>query len=568
MPSSHQQYDQALLRELMRRSHTSRASGGSRFADDTLARLVRAGDSPAHLRAVEALLTERGTLDLPVIEAGSVQVDGAARRVCVVAATDIAADPTVRHGEMSTMFYLRDHVQAASAMMELHLTDPVRYAAEGDVGRELIQSALHLMSTPAQLARFAAVVERGDTGQEEWPHISLWFDDLAAEKPNSWRNKQDSFQMLAFLVLDALDRGFLALDELIPAHRTFLRFVVPFLRAVGFPRYESSGTWEEIAARRTSVMAVETALLARISALTVDGRLEFLADHPDFTETVGEMVYAGLTEIGRRIPFESPDYAPDSVRHRGADASLVYLLMYGLPELLAEARVPIGESARPMTAREVEATVLDAVLSLEDPATGGVLRYQGDSYQRVNFHTHEVQATVRAIKTEVRADAEARGGDIDLDRKQELRDRLTPRGRQAAWTHPLGQLAAWAALRSRHTRDSDPEQARDYREFGLRYLRRMLATVTGANEWHAVLREDDGYHVREVPHYRVPECYVTYRDAHGDELITASPHTPLNWSTAMLRTALGLLATDEHVPVPSLTERRRVTPAPAPGGGR
>ncbi|MFI6588245.1 hypothetical protein [Embleya sp. NPDC050493] len=547
MPTSHQRYDRVLLRELMAKSRAYRATegAGTRFADRALARLVEAGDSPTHLCAVEALLKERGALDLPVIEAGSVRVDGAARRVSIVAATDIGADPTVRHGEMSTMFYLRDHVQSASAMMELFLSDPVRYATEGDIGRELIHSALHLISTPAQLARFAAVVERGDTGQEEWPHISLWFDDLEAEKPNSWRNKQDSFQMLAFLVLDAVARGFLGTDELLPSHREFLRFVVPFLRAVGFPRYESSGSWEEIAARRTSVMAVETALLDRIRVLTENGKLAFLADGEDFGTRVGTMVDAGLREIGRRIPFESPDYELDSIRHRRADASLVYLLMYGLPELLAEARVPIGEPARPMTAREVETVVLDALLSLVDPATGGFIRYAGDSYQRVNFHTHEVQAIVRAIKDEVRADAEARGGDVDLDRKQEMRGRLTPQGREAAWTHPLGQLAAWGARRSLHMRRSDPEQAREYREFAVRHLNAMLATVTGEDQWHAVLREDDGYHIRKVPPYRVPECLVTYRDDRGNELIVPSPHTPLNWSTAMLRTALGLLATEE-----------------------
>ncbi|WP_436789072.1 hypothetical protein [Yinghuangia sp. YIM S10712] len=549
MSAFHRQ-DQALLRELMARNLVGRRPGGAGrwFADPALARLAGAGGSPAHLRVVESVLNERGTLDLPVIEAGSVRVDGAARRVCVVAATDIAADPTVRHGEMSTMFYLRDHVQCAGALMELFLRDPARYAAEGAVGRDLIRSALHLISTPAQLARFAAVVQRGDVGQEEWPHISLWFDDLEAEKPNGWRNKQDSFQMLAFLVLDAVDRGFVGADELLPAHKRFLRFVVPLLDAVGFPRYESSGSWEENAARRTSVMAVETALLEKIRVLAGSEGMGFLESGMDFSEKVGAMVDAGLREIARRIPFESPDYPPESIRHRKADASMVYVLMYGLPELLARARVPVGAPARPMTAREVEAVVLDGLRDLEDPVTGGLIRYAEDSYQRVNFHTYEVQATVRAIKRDTKADAEARNGEPDLDRKQEMRGRLTPRGREAAWIHPLGQLAVWAARRSLQTRPADPEEGERYREFAVHYLDRMLAGVTGENQWHAVLREDGGYHVRKVPPYRVPECHVTYRDDEGRELIIPSPHTPLNWGTAMLKAALGLLATDDDVP--------------------
>ncbi|UGQ12264.1 hypothetical protein LO772_01225 [Yinghuangia sp. ASG 101] len=537
MSALHRQADQALLRELTARN--------ARRPTDRDAGPVVA--SPGQLRAVEALLAARGTLDIPVVEAGSVRIDGAERRVRVVAATDITADPAVRHGEMSTMFYLRDHVQVASALMELFLRDPVRHATEGDTARALILSALHLMSTPAQLARFAAVIAHGDTGQEEWPHISLWFDDLAGEKPNGWRNKQDSFQMLAFLVLDAIDRGFLATDELLGAHRQFLRSVVPFLRAVGFPRYESSGSWEEITARRTSVTAVETALLARINDLTADGRTDFLADGPDFTARVAAMIEAGLREVGRRIPFESPDYTPGSVRHRRADAAVAYVLMYGLPELLARHAIPVGDPARPMTAREIEAVVLDELRTLDDPATGGMLRYTGDSYQRVNFHTYEVRETIRAIKSRVAADAEVHGGEIDLDRKQEMRDRLTPRGREAAWLHPLGHLATWAALRSLHTRRTDPEQARQYREFAMRQLNRMLGGVTGDDAWHAVLHEDGDYHVRRVPPHRVPECLVTYRDDRGRELIVPSPHTPLNWGAATLRSAVGLLAADDDM---------------------
>jgi hypothetical protein len=545
------QYDQALLRELMTRNSAHMGDlgdDGAWFANPVLARATRAGDSPAHLTAVQALLTRHGALDLPLMEAGSVQVDSAVRRVSIVPATDIAADPSVHHGEMSAMFYLRDHVQAASALMELFLADPARYQAEGGVARELLHSALHLISTPAQLARFAAVVAHGDTGQSGWPHISLWFDDLGAEKPNGWRNKQDSFQMLAYLVLDALDRGFLGPDELLPAHRQFLRYVAPFLRAVGFPRHETSGSWEENAARRTSVLAVETALLHKMRVLADRGKAEFLADRPDFTAQVAGMVDAGLREIGRRIPFESPDYHPGSIRYRRADASLAYLLMYGLPELLADARTPIGASARPMTVHEIEAMVLDTLDGLTDPVTGAVIRYAEDSYQRVNFHTHQVQATIRAIKREIKANAEARGGDMDLDRKQRMRGRLTPRGREAAWTHPLGQLAAWAARRHLHTRRTDPEQSRAYRDLGVRYLKGMLATVTGEDQWHAVLGEDGDYHVRNVPPYRVPECYVTYRDDDGRELIVPSPHTPLNWGTATLRAALGLLAVEDPEP--------------------
>ena len=72
-------------------------------------------------------------------------------------------------------------------------------------------------------------------------------------------------------------------------------------------------------------------------------------------------------------------------------------------------------------------------------------------------------------------------------------------------------------------------------------MNRMLATVTGLDNWHAVLDDNKQYVLQKVPANRLPECYITYEAPDGKQIIVPSPHTPLNWSSAMLKQAVGLL---------------------------
>lgn len=483
---------------------------------------------------IQMLLTKNKTLSIPIIRWHSVDIDGENRPLALVAATDTQAN----HGEMSSMLYLRDHIQTARVCMELSLHDPRTYMIEKRVGRDLIISALHLLSTPSQLNRFHTVIQKGAAAsQEDWPHISLWFNDLQGEKSNGWRNKQDSFQMLAHLALDALDRGYITVDDLLPSHKTFLSLIVPLLKSVGFPRYESSGSWEEITAVRTSVMAIETALLHKIKAMSSD--YPFLMENtPSFEGTIDTMLRDGLVELGERLPDESPDYLKDSIKYRQADAALAYVLLYGLPQLLARAHVPVAGHIR--NVKEIEDIVLASLRTLDDPLTGGVLRYHGDSYQRVNFHTGATQTTIHSIKAFVKEQSQQTNNIIDLDMKQSLRGQYTPQGREAAWTHPLGQIAAWAARRYLESSNAD-DQAR-YKTLRDVYIRRMLSTITTDGQWHATLDDNGHYRLQKVPAWRLPECYITYQLPGREPLVVPSPHTPLNWSSASLKEAIGLAA--------------------------
>lgn len=534
--------DQAMIAELQRlNSRTPPVRSletGLDYACGELAGLVRREYDTDSIAALEAFLAEHGTLDIPVVEGYSITVDGQERRLSLVAATEMSANGA-NHGEMSTMLYLRDQIQAASALIKLHTSNPAHYAAERATGKALLLSALHLMSTPSQLERFEDVIRRGPAaGQADWPQISLYFDDLEGARPNGWRNKQDSLQMLAYAALEAIEAGVLDPAELSTSHKRCLSLVTPLLAAVGFPGYESSGTWEEVAARRSSVMAIETALLHKMRAMAVNREdMGFLHD-----VRLEDMIRNGLHELGSRLPDESDDYDPQTVKYREADAALVYVLRYGLPQLMADEQVPMAANkSRPMDAEAIEHLVLDQLESLIDPRSNGISRYNRDSYQGANFHTDSVQLVIRAIKHKVRQDAIAGNGETDLDTKQALRDSLTPAGWPAAWTHPLGQIASWAASRWHQAASSGNREAADrYRTTSYRYLNRMLSTVTGNDQWHAVRDANGHYRIKQVTAYRLPECNVTYTI--GDSrFCVPSPHTPLNWSTAMLREAIGMV---------------------------
>ncbi|MDB5181921.1 MAG: hypothetical protein JWP13_684, partial [Candidatus Saccharibacteria bacterium] len=245
------------LRSLQGEQQISSAETGDTYANASVANHICPQYSSRQINRLESHLAEHGTFDIPIVY-GNVIVDGITRTIPFVAATETNAN----HGEMSSMLYLRDHIQVARGFMELYQQDPSRYQAEGDMGRELLRSALLLMSTDSQLTRFEQVIEMGrEAGQADWPQISLHFNDLDGNEPNGWRNKQDTLQMLGHLTFDAIDRRFIDVDELTERDKEFLGFLTPFLASVGFPLYENSGSWEEFAAVRTSVMAVETALL-------------------------------------------------------------------------------------------------------------------------------------------------------------------------------------------------------------------------------------------------------------------------------------------------------------------
>jgi len=546
-----QKKDTILIAKLteLNKGTTSRSENSAfRFFNKVIATKARVSYSPEQLEELEVFLTKKGTFEIQVID--QFKLKSQKRPTPFVAATTINASDG-NHGEMSSMLYLRDHIQVADAYMRLFFNDPTRYKREGEIGHILLLSALDLMSTPSQLHRFKTVITtlKEKAGQEDWPQISLWFNDLDGERPNGWRNKQDTFQMLTHTTCEALSRGFLNTSELADSHKEFLRSIVPFLKAVGYPRYDSSGSWEEVAAHRTSVMAVETAALSNIQLLIAkDARYSFLRHDPhqtipvnEFDATLHGMIFQGLTEIGQRLPFESPDYDSSSVLYRTIDANSIYVLTYDIPRLLETYTIPIGKEQQPLSSTEIEDRILAGLTALNSSTSGGLIRYKDDSYQGVNFHTEMAQAGIHAIKRKILSDAEQTKKEPNFIEKQSLRGKLIPKKHEAAWTHPLGELAAWSATQLMNARkNNDSHNIKRYALLYDTFINRTLSTITGENQFHATLNANGHYVVQPVPAYKVPECLITYKQSAEEVCIVPSPHTPLNWSTAMLQLALGL----------------------------
>ena len=176
--------DAGLIQEL-REKNTNvghRSESGFQFANKDLAGMAQETYTYKRLEEIEKHLIASNTTKIATYEPEQeVMVGGIARKVTIVPATELNG---TSHGDMSSMLYLRDQIQSASALMELNLQDKVRYSKEGETGRALLLSALHLMSTESQLKRFEHVIEVGEAAsQEDWPHISLLFNDRTVRGP-------------------------------------------------------------------------------------------------------------------------------------------------------------------------------------------------------------------------------------------------------------------------------------------------------------------------------------------------------------------------------------------------
>jgi hypothetical protein len=572
-PEELRSQDRELLADLYRKMQgfepTFSEHTGTHFRNQEIAGVARPSYTTHEVRAVEDLLRSKGTFDLPLFH-GEITVDGRKE-------THVFMAPTSRetsHGEMSEQFWICDQVEAGEACMELWMLDPERYWREGAIGRSLLFSTMHVMSTPNQLAKQQFVIEhREKAGQLDHPQITFKQSDLDATETLKWRHRRENQATQARWAYKALRAGFVQPDELSSANKQILADMVPYLDAAGYPNNDlNCSAWEEVAAhKRTSTTAVSAAMLAELHALMLsdnDGSFGFLEagwrahmpqdEGASFTSHIGHMIRGGLEIVGRQIPFEVPNPLedPHGVRARGADATLLYLLRHGVPKLLADNQIPIGSEGLILTEEQIEEELLAALESLEDPVTGGIKRYEGDSYQRQGdkgFHTNTGQWKVRNLKQKLLAQSQRTGQPLDLDTKQAARNRMFDTGRQAMWTHGINGKAGWAShrlIRAIHERDEQAIRRNLDRSF--RYLNQGLGLVTGEGEYHLAMQPDGNIGIEPTRAFRDPESYNTvdvssaFDNTEGwppevFQLIIASPHSPLAWSAAYQREALGVL---------------------------
>jgi len=570
----HREADKRLIAELREKTPPrflgETDQGLQTFANKEIAERARPTYTADQLKDFRQMLTEKGTLDLQLIWQ-EVTVEGTKRLLPFMPATELNPN----HGDMCRQIYVRDQVMAARAAMHRYLLDPERYAADGELGRMLLSSTLHLMSTPDQLARCNMVVALGPKAeQKDWPFISVRRDDMdSTAADNRWRNIQNSLQMLGDLTCEALAFDFISPAGLTRSNRQLLSAIPSMLAAVGFPRYGNSGSWEEVTGDRSSVMSPETALSAKMLYLLSSdrvGSMDFLqatyaeqlsegapvqrrADNTpaQLAALVTALTGKGLTEFGRRLPYESPHYDPTSIKYRKADAALADVLLYNIPELMEQHQIPIVHADnKVLSAGVLRGLIVDQVRSLMDPATGGMWRYGErtpdgvtgrDSYLGPEYMLPGTQVQIVGIKDRVTDQANQLGTAPDLDLKQRLRNEVVKPGRQAAWAHPVGQVGTEEAKQYfRAAEQGRPEEARQHLENAFHFFNQMLRTITGEGEHTVALQADGGSAVQPVPAFRVPEARVPYSDDQGD-FDVPSPHSPLYWAVETLNEFLAYL---------------------------
>ena len=480
--------------------------------------------SAAELRKLSAELARGGLFDIRCERHAVRDTDGERFTMTIARAVSTEMWP------MGTHYWVRDNALIGARFLESDAAAGVR------LGKALLLSALSFMSTESQLKRFDWMIrstsKRFKADPVNWPYVfAAVKGNLNTATREGWSHKQDAWQMVAWHVLSGIERGLLSLSELTPKHRQFLAAVVPFLISIDFVTAENSGSWEEIPAIRSSVRAWEHRLIVKIAELSRQRSFAFLERgflkarrhlpalyrRRSLQEAVSLIERRAIAAMVRDLPFESPCYPKRDLRYREGDGALAQLLMLDYPRFLA-GRAGKGNA----WATQLEQRILGQLLKLVDKKSGGVYRYADDSYQRSGFFRNEtVQALNRLCG----------GPSGDASSQIAARDKIIPRGRKAAWTHFVWQLAAWAGERCI---ESGSQRHRKLHE---RFFRAGLGLVTGAKEVSCDVGPDGLARIIKLPRLRMPECYIAERTAAGREILFPSPHTPLNWAVGEMLNA-------------------------------
>lgn len=471
---------------------------------------------------LESLLRRKGCFTLPL--SPLVKKTPAFSRLKILRASDTPMWP------MGTHYWVRDNALIAQRLIGITLADRPFSLKLRKLGRDLLESGLTIMSTRSQLTRFRNVIESpSDTyakSATSWPQIFLGIaDNLSGEKHEGWAHKQDAWQILAHTALVNLACGKLDPESLTIENREFLSLVAPFLARVRFYQQENSGSWEELEAIRSSVLAWDMAVLQQIYQLSCSARFSFLEDGfrefrgslhgyaitDSFSEFLKDLLHKGAEVLKRSIPFESPLYPVTNPRHRLADAALIYLLQLDTPRLVADI-LDLPES----WIEESETKLLKTIATLYDPRTGGHRRYKNDSYQRFGFFRDDTIAKLNEMYGAPSGDASGHFTG---------RDGIVPSGPEAAWSHFTWQLSSWSGRRYQET--LEPR----YLKMQHHYFNQGLRTIPTRALYSVELSQKGTIHLIKLPAYRCPECYLTEADSRGKQFVFPSPHTPLNWAT-------------------------------------
>lgn len=470
------------------------------------------------LPVLETLLADHEAFNFNTLTKTWEDIDGEKAEVKVLRASLLDRWP------MGTNYWVRDNALVANRLLNVELRDVELTRYYRCLGKDLLLSCLRIASSRTQLARMANIVNLTPSeelpGGPEWPHIFLHIEDnLNASKTEIWEHKQDAWQILAALAFQSLKEGHISVGELSEKMKIFLGLSPLLIKKLFDRDYESAGSWEEVLARRLSVLVWEEKVVYEYNSLADSLRTEVDRLALQYLDVHYEIDYLALhkeilNRVESRLSFEAGTYDSSDPKYREADATLYYVLQTEVLE-----RISSMKSFGEQWVSNQEAKILDQIERLRDRPTFLIKRYIDDSYQRTSYFQPIITKRLSDYFGGVSGEASGVGDFV-------RRNAIVPKGREAAWVHPVFQLSAWYAENSVGVnRDRFMQNAISNFKVG-------IGSALGDGEY-TFMQDDQGKtECRALPAFRFTECFISDQTPRGVDLIFASPHTPLHWTIA------------------------------------
>ncbi len=401
--------------------------------------------------------------------------------------------------------------------------------------RKLLLALWDYYATKPQRDRFDDVIAHPAHAADKMkvPHIRFngssptLADVHVGGKPQVWNHKQnDAHGIFLVALADAVINGLIQADDLTTERFAVLMKFPAYFDAISFETFEDAGAWEEISRRNTSSIGLVTRSLQCWNSLLLTGtpkgsaakfRQKFLSglNKADThcksywcDAKMTSLIKRGMKTVRRQLALggESPDYPPDDMRCRQADAYLTALIVPSTLEGLSE--------------RDLR-QVLEIVETLKRPA--GILRYENDSYQSGNYWIQKPGKSEKSKGLTETGDASSHA--VFLERFKNLMPHT-----EAQWF--FDSLLVLARLHLASV-TADPVQKRQDIHLATIHLKRALGQITGSFDGIPLIAADG----TNVHAFLAPESINTVI-IDGKIFLLPSPIVPLNWAKASLSMAL------------------------------
>jgi len=461
------------------------------------------------------LLEENSTFSFNAEHIDWQDIDGETKQLTINRASKTDMWP------MGTNYWVRDNAFIAQRLLNLDYTTELYPQEWYSLVKRLLLSCLTIISSITQLSRFEKIIDGTNSHQlpEHWPHIFLSIDsNLNAAETEPWMHKQDAWQIICYVTLEALEKGHITEADLSEKHHQLLNLICPFLSKIEFTSNNNAGSWEEIDAIRSSVIIWETALLDKVKKSNT-----FF--HPD----AENLFQQGISAICNMLPDESPSYQKEDPRRRAADASLLYLFLSDLYLLLPKEKQD-----------SIITKTLTAVEFLCE--SHGMKRYQNDSYQGLSYYTNSVSTKLTALYDSPSGDSS------DIDQFIQ-RGKIVPSGHEAQWSHFIWQLSSVYGKLATHFSENS-----SYKEKQTHFFLKGLSLITGDNEISITQSHENTMELISLSPFQVPECYNS--ETYNKTIFHyPSHHTPLYWASAECLHAFDQMVRRENKLNPSIWKK-------------